>query len=70
MNEVKSVFTPKPMVSFKSSRKIGNYLVRAKLYPIERTVDSFRCGSKRCEVCKYITKTDTFLLVVSMEKHI
>ena len=59
-DEVKRVFTPKPMVSYRSSRKISSYLVRAKLYPIERTVGSFRCGSKRCEVCQYITETDTF----------
>ena len=40
------------------SRKISSSLGRAKLYPIERTVGSFRCRSKRCEVCKYITETD------------
>ena len=50
-DEVKRVFTPKPMVSFRSFRKISSHLVRAKLFPIERTVGSFRCGSKRCEVC-------------------
>ena len=58
--EVKMVFTPKPMLSFRSSRKISSYLVRAKLYCIERTVGSFKFGSKLCEVCKYITETDTF----------
>ena len=67
--EVKKVFTSKPMVSFKSSRKISSYLVRAKLYPIERTVGSFKCGSKRCEVCKYITKTDTFTSSVTGETY-
>ena len=36
-NEVKKVFTPKPMISFRSARKISSYLVRAKLYPEERT---------------------------------
>ena len=40
--------------------KISSYLVRAKLCPIERTVGSYRSESKRCEVCKYITETDTF----------
>ena len=66
-DEVKRVFTPKPMVSFRSSCKISSYLVRAKLCPTERTVDSFRCGSKRCEVCKYITETDTFTSSVTGE---
>ena len=34
--EVKKVFTQKPMVSFHSARKMIIYLVRAKLYPLER----------------------------------
>ena len=40
-DEVKKVFTPKPMISFRSARKLGSYLVRAKLYPEERTKGSF-----------------------------
>ena len=57
------------MVSFRSSHKVSSYLVRAKLYPIERTVGSFRCGSKHCEVCKYITETDTFTSSVTGETY-
>ena len=34
--EVKGVFTPGTMISFRSSRKLSSYLVRAKLYPTER----------------------------------
>ena len=61
MNDVvKRVFTAKPMVSIMSSHKISSYLIRAKLYLIERTVGSFRCGSKSYEVCKYITETNNF----------
>ena len=66
-DEVKRVFTPKPMVSFRSSRKISSYLVRAKLYPLERTVGSFKCGNKRCEVCQYIIEADTFTSSVTGE---
>ena len=33
--EVKKVFSPAPMVSFKSARKLSSYLVRAKLYPLK-----------------------------------
>ena len=58
--EVKSVFTPKPVASCRSSCKFSSYLVREKFYPIERTVGSYKCVIKRCEVCKYITETDTF----------
>ena len=32
--EVKEVFTPKPMVSFRNVSKPSSYLVRAKLYPL------------------------------------
>ena len=48
--EIKKVFTPKPMILFRSARKIGSYLVRAKFYPIKRTTGSYKCGGKRSEV--------------------
>ena len=37
--EVKAVFTPTPVASFHSARKIKDYLVRAKLFPLEWNVD-------------------------------
>ena len=58
--EVERIFTPQPVVSYRSARKLSNYLVRAKLYPIERKVGSCKCKSKRWEVCKNILETDTF----------
>ena len=58
-NEVKRVFTPKPMISFRSARKLSSYLVRAKLYPTERTVGSYKCIRKRCKVCIYVNETFT-----------
>ena len=63
-DEVKKTFTPSPMISFRSSRKIGTYIVRAKLYPLERTVGSYKCGKKRCEVCDVISETDPFLALL------
>ena len=39
-DEVKKVFSPKPMISFRSARKLSSYLVRAKLYPIDRVLKS------------------------------
>ena len=57
--EVKKVFTPRPMVSFCSARKLNSYLVRAKLYPLERTVGSYKCKSKRCQVYSNITEADS-----------
>ena len=49
--EVKGVFTPAQMISFRSARKLSSYLVKAKLYPLERTVGSVHCKGKRCQTC-------------------
>ena len=48
------------MVSYQSARKLSSYLVRAKLYPIERKVESCKCNGKRREVCNSVLETDTF----------
>ena len=58
--EVKNVFLVAPIVSFKSVRKLNSYLVRAKLYPLQRRVGSFECNKPRSEVCINVTETDTF----------
>ena len=64
--EVKQTFTPAPMTSYRSSRKLSSYLVRAKLYPIDRTMGSKGCGKKLCEVCVKICETDTFSSTVTL----
>ena len=38
--EVQRVFTPEPMITSRSARKLTSYLLRTKLYPLERTVGS------------------------------
>ena len=48
------------MASFCSARKMSSYLVRAKLYTLERRVGSFKCGVRRCQVCLNVTETETF----------
>ena len=58
--ELKHLFTTGPMVSFRSSRKISSYLVRAKLYPVERSVGSFNRKRPRCQICTYVNETDSF----------
>ena len=50
--EPKAVFSPEPMVSFRSARRISSYLVRAKLDPLERFVGSKQCKKQRCEVAR------------------
>ena len=63
----KRVFTPPPMVSYRSARKLSSYLVRAKLYPLERKRGSYKCGNLRCLVCNNIAETDTFTSTVTRE---
>ena len=58
--EVKKVFQPGPMVSFRSPRNLSSYLVRAKLYPMERKTGSCKCKGNRCQVCLNVSKTETF----------
>ena len=68
--EVKNVFTPKPMISFRSARKLSSYLVRAKLYPEERVKGSLKCSSSRCEVCLNVNETSTFTSTVTGETYV
>ena len=54
------VFMPGPMVTFCSSRKLSSYLVRAKLYPLERATGSCKCHGKRFAMCLNFNETSTF----------
>ena len=67
--EVKKVFCPGPKVSFRSARKVSSYLVRAKVYPLERTVGSFKCKKSRCQVCLNVNETDTFTSTVTKKTY-
>ena len=39
---------------------LGSFLVRFKVYALERKVGSGKCNGKRCQVCLNIIETDTF----------
>ena len=67
--EVKEIFTPGPMVSFRGARKSGNFLVRAQLYPLERSVGSFKCNDKRREACLNVTETKKVLSTVTTKEY-
>ena len=56
---MKRVSTPRPIVSFCSACKLTSYLVRAKVYALERTVGSYKCKAKRCQVCNNITEANS-----------
>ena len=61
--ESKKFFTRGPMVSFRSSRKIGSYLVRTW------TVWPFNCKRSRCQICIYVNETDSFTSTVTGETY-
>ena len=57
--EVQKVFSSPLLVSYRSTRKIKDYIVRSKLYSLERNVGCRGFGNNRCQVCKNIKVTDT-----------
>ena len=64
--EIKRVFTPRPMALFRSSRKLSSYLVRVKLYPMDRMVGSkIKYNKPRCLLCVNVTETNTFTNTVT-----
>ena len=67
--EVKEIFTTGPMVSFRGAKKLVSYLIRAKLYPLERSVGLFECNGKQCQVCLNITETKTFSSTVTKKDY-
>ena len=67
--EVKAVFTPVSIGSFRIARKIKGYLVRAKFYPLQQNVGSRKCNKSRWEVCNNIESTDLFSSTVAGETY-
>ena len=59
--EGEGVFTPGPIASFRSARKISSYLIRAKFYPLERHDVSFKLRGRCCQVCLNVTEIETFI---------
>ena len=63
--EVKKMFQPGPMVSFRSPRNLNSYLVRAKLYPMDRKAWSCKCKGNKCQVFLNVSETETFTNAVT-----
>ena len=57
------------MITFCSARKLSCYLVRTKLYPLERTVGSCKCYGNRFEVCDNVTETSTFTSTITQNTY-
>ena len=45
---------------YRTARNLKRFLVRSKVYPLERTAGSSKCGSKRCQVYLNVSETDIF----------
>ena len=56
-------------MSYRSARKVSSYLVRAKLYPLERRVGSEKSGKSGCQVCLNIQENDTFTSTTTGESY-
>ena len=69
MKKLERYWSPGPMISFRNAKKLSRYLVRAKLYPIERTVGSFKRNGKRCQTCLDVNETDTFTSTTTGETY-
>ena len=65
--ETKKFFTPRPMITFRSARKLSNYLERAKFYLLTRVTGSYKCSGKRCAVCVNINEISIFISTVTHE---
>ena len=46
------VFLLPPIVSYRSVRKMKDYIVRSKLYLPEGNLGCEGCGNGRCQICK------------------
>ena len=58
-HEFKKVFKPAPFVSFKSARNLKSFLLRSKVYPLERKSGSEKYNGKRYLVCLNVAESDT-----------
>ena len=59
--EHEKVFSTVPIVGFKKGKSLKDFLVRAKVPPIEKPKGGCApCGGKRCQVSNFIKDTDKF----------
>ena len=63
-NRCKQAIHDLPMMAFRRPKSLKDYLVHAKLRPLDQdflgTRGTHKCGSSRCDVCNYLTVGDRF----------
>ena len=64
---VRSVFTPAPFISFRTTRNLRIHLVYSKLYPLKRTTAFYKCNTLRCQVGKNVKECYKFSSHVTKE---
>ena len=63
--EMKTLFPDPPMVAFRNPKTLQGILVRAKLPVVEGRRGCFKCGGKRCQICKDVKEGNTFTSFVT-----
>ena len=63
------MFSPAPLASFRSTGNLKCYLVRSKIYPLERKIVSEKCKSKRSLVLLNVYEKDVFHLFQTKEQY-
>ena len=58
--EVRPVFMVSLIVCHRSSRNLKRFLVESKVYPLEKTVGSSKCGLKRFKISLNFSEADIF----------
>ena len=56
----KKFSTPRYMITFRTGRKLINYLLWTKLYLLKRVIGSCKCNGKYCPVCMHFSETSAF----------
>ena len=63
-NRCKQAIQDLPMMAFRRPKSLKEYLVRAKLRPLDQdkegTRGTHKCASRRCDVCNYLIVGDRF----------
>ena len=67
--QVKKVFSLAPFISFKNTRNFKSYLVRTKIYPLERKNGSEKCKSNFCLVYLNIFEKDILQFFQTKKKY-
>ena len=67
--EIRKAFTPRPMITFISTKKLSSYLGKTKLYTLERNVDSCKCNGTRDEVFDNVTEISTFTSILDQNTY-